>query len=177
MPACANIIGNVLCSEQVMVLHALSSSREILLEELQKLSQAINQPIDMKYISSSKLLGSTLISDLKIPDAEVSGVISSQMSNFFEVLQWFQAKNFFLCCNFPWSLVFCYLFTFGTFITSVLFLQQKLNGAGNFHDDIFFRSLSEVKLLELIDLIGNQVLDLWSIFFKFHRFVLPCIHT
>lgn len=116
-------------SKKVMVVRALSSSRGILLEELQKLSQAINQPIDMKYISSSKLLGSTLISDLEIPDAEVSGEISSQMSNS----------------------------------------SEKLNGADNFHNDVFFRSLSEVKLLELIDLIGNQVLDLWSIFFKFHR--------
>lgn len=69
-----------------MVVRALSSSRGILLEELQKLSQAINQPIDMKYISSSKLLGSTLISDLEIPDAEVSGEMSSQMSNSSEVL-------------------------------------------------------------------------------------------
>lgn len=69
-----------------------------------------------------------------------------------------------------------YLFTFGTFITSVLFLEQKLNGEGDFYNDKTFQ-LSEVKLLELIDLLADQVSYLWSIFLKFHRSVLPFIPT
>lgn len=55
-------------------------------------------------------------------------------------------------------------------LTSVLFLEQKLNDEGDFYYDETFQ-LSEVKLLELIDLLGDQVSYLWSIFLKFHRSV------
>ncbi|KAH6757001.1 putative serine esterase family protein, partial [Perilla frutescens var. hirtella] len=115
-------------SMQVMLVHALSSSSAILLEDLERLSQAIDQPIDMEDIASNELFSPSR-SDLEVPDIEVSGEISSQIRNF----------------------------------------SKKLNGAGDFQNDEFFHSLSEVKLLELIDLIGNQALYLWSIFLKFHR--------
>lgn len=86
---------------------ALTSSRDILIEELKKLSQAINQPIDVK---ENKLLGITV--DLEISDAQAN---------------------------------------------------MKPNG-----DDIS-QSHSEDKLLNSVDLIGNQVLYLWRIFGNFHR--------
>lgn len=66
----------VLCSEQVMLLHALSSSSGILLADLQMLSQGIDQPIDMEDIASSELLGSTPKSGVISLDAEVLGQIS-----------------------------------------------------------------------------------------------------
>lgn len=59
-----------------MLLHALSSSSGILLADLQMLSQAIDQPIDLEDFASSELLSSTPKSDRVILDAEVLGKIS-----------------------------------------------------------------------------------------------------
>lgn len=86
-----DIVGKVLvsfflCSEQVMLVQALLSASGILLEELQKLSQSINQPIDMKDIASNELFGFTPRSDLEIANAEVSGQVSSKIHNVSEVL-------------------------------------------------------------------------------------------
>ncbi|KAL0357546.1 UNVERIFIED_CONTAM: protein FAM [Sesamum calycinum] len=60
-------------SKQVMLVKALSSARDILLEELQKLSKAINQPIDINDITSNELFGSTPRSDRERAGAKVPG--------------------------------------------------------------------------------------------------------
>lgn len=49
--------------------------------------------------------------------------------------------------------------------THVLFMEQKPND----------KVESEAELLKSIDLIGNQVAYLWSIFFNFLRFVFVII--
>ncbi|KAK4427205.1 hypothetical protein Salat_1489400 [Sesamum alatum] len=71
-------------SKEVMLVKSLSSSRDILLEELQKLSKAINQPIDINDITSNELFGSTPRSDQERADAEVAGQVSSNPQNVLE---------------------------------------------------------------------------------------------
>ncbi|KAG6403973.1 hypothetical protein SASPL_136207 [Salvia splendens] len=115
-------------SKQVMLVHALSCSSSILLEDLKMLGQAINKPIDLDDIASRELFASTQGSDQEITDAEVSGQISRKIRNF----------------------------------------SERLNGEDDFYNDKSFQ-LSEIKLLELIDLLCDQVSYLWSIFLKFHR--------
>lgn len=148
-----------------MHVQTLLSARGILLKDLQNLSQAVNQPIDIKEIASNEIFGSAPRSDLEVPDPEVSG----QFNNVFVVLKQYEVKIFF---NHR-SPLFYYQFTVGTFVICVLFLEQELNDASDFQNDVFLHALSEVKLLELIDFVGNQVQYLWGLFLNFHRFVLP----
>ncbi|XP_047969623.1 protein FAM135B-like isoform X1 [Salvia hispanica] len=68
-------------SKQVMLLKALSSAHDILLEELQKLSKAIDVSIEMEDISSGILFGFTQRSDQDSADAEVPVQISSKPLN------------------------------------------------------------------------------------------------
>ncbi|XP_057780726.1 uncharacterized protein LOC130999232 isoform X2 [Salvia miltiorrhiza] len=65
-------------SKQVLLLKALSSAHDILLEELQKLSMAIDVPIEMEDISSSILFGFAQRSDQVLADAEVPVDVSSK---------------------------------------------------------------------------------------------------
>lgn len=69
-----------------MLVKALSSARDILVEELQKLSKAINQPIDFKDITSNELGGAGPRSDQDIADAEASGQVSSALHSSSKVL-------------------------------------------------------------------------------------------
>ncbi|KAL0385010.1 UNVERIFIED_CONTAM: protein FAM [Sesamum radiatum] len=71
-------------SKQVMLVKALSSARDILLEELQKLSKAINQPIDINDITSNELFGSIPRSDRERADAKVPGQVSNNPQNVLE---------------------------------------------------------------------------------------------
>ncbi|KAL7098636.1 hypothetical protein ACP275_09G030300 [Erythranthe tilingii] len=112
-------------SKQVMLVHALSSASDILKEELLKLSQAINQPIDIKEITSNELFGAALRSDPEVADAEVSNELPN--------------------------------------------VSENPIGEVDFRNNVFLNMLSEDKLLKLIDLIGNQMFYLWSIFLNFHR--------
>ncbi|KAI3464023.1 hypothetical protein Pfo_020686 [Paulownia fortunei] len=79
-----DIIGEHDKSKQVMLVKALSSARDILVEELQKLSKAINQPIDIKDITSNELFGFTPRSNQDIADAEVPGQVSSNPHSVLE---------------------------------------------------------------------------------------------
>lgn len=67
-----------------MLLKAISSARDILVEELQKLSKAINEPIEMEEIVSSDVFG--FVSDQDLTDAEVPVQVSSEPLNISEVL-------------------------------------------------------------------------------------------
>lgn len=81
-----DIAGEDSKSKQVMLLKALSSAHDILVEELQKLSKAINEPIDIKDITSSKLFGFAPRSDQDLADAEVPMQVSSKSLNVSEKL-------------------------------------------------------------------------------------------
>lgn len=62
----------------VMAVKALSSARDILAEELQKLSNAINKPIDIKDVTSNELFGFTASSNKNIV---VNGEVPVQKTN------------------------------------------------------------------------------------------------
>ncbi|KAG6412914.1 hypothetical protein SASPL_125609 [Salvia splendens] len=64
--------------KQVMLFKALSSAHDILLEELQKLSKAIDVPIEVEDISSSIFFGTTQRSDQDLSDAEIPVQVSSK---------------------------------------------------------------------------------------------------
>lgn len=66
-----------------MLLKAISSARDILVEDLQKLSKAINQPIEMEEIASSVVFD--FASDQDLADAEVPVQVSSKPLNVSEV--------------------------------------------------------------------------------------------
>lgn len=61
-----------------MLLKALSSAHGILVEELQKLSKAIDVPIEMEDDASSILFGLAPGSDQDLADAEVPVQVSSK---------------------------------------------------------------------------------------------------
>ncbi|KAL3618006.1 hypothetical protein CASFOL_038327 [Castilleja foliolosa] len=67
-------------SAQAVLVKSLSSARDILLEELQKMSKAINQPIDINDITHSELFGSSPRSNQPISDAEVTGQVSNVLN-------------------------------------------------------------------------------------------------
>ncbi|KAL0293728.1 UNVERIFIED_CONTAM: hypothetical protein Sangu_2522600 [Sesamum angustifolium] len=71
-------------SKQVMLVQALLSACEILTEELKKLSQAINEPIDIREITPNELFGLTPSSHLETADAEVSGKVLSKLHDASE---------------------------------------------------------------------------------------------
>ncbi|KAL2515841.1 putative serine esterase family protein [Forsythia ovata] len=76
------IVGESNKSKREMLVKELSSARDILIEELQKLSKAINQPIDMEDVN--QLIGISPRSDLDISNAESSGQFSSKLQNVSE---------------------------------------------------------------------------------------------
>ncbi|CAA2982444.1 FAM135B-like [Olea europaea subsp. europaea] len=76
------IVGDRDKSKHDMLVKELSSARDILIEELQKLSKAINQPIDMKDVN--RLYAINPRSDLEKPNAESSGKISNELQNVSE---------------------------------------------------------------------------------------------
>lgn len=89
-----NFLANLPLLEQVMLLKAISCAHDILVEELQKLSKAINQPIDIKNATSEKLFGFTGRSHQELTDAEASEQLSSKPNGVLEVVQSFQAMTF-----------------------------------------------------------------------------------
>ncbi|CAI9757464.1 unnamed protein product [Fraxinus pennsylvanica] len=76
------IVGETDNSKHDMLVKELSTARDILIEELKKLSKAINHPIDMKDVN--QLFGITPGSDLEIANAESSRQVSSKLQNVFE---------------------------------------------------------------------------------------------
>ncbi|CAA0826641.1 Putative serine esterase family protein [Striga hermonthica] len=64
-------------SQQAVFVKSLSSARDILLEDVQKISTAINEPIDPKDITPNELFHPSLRSNRQIADCEVSNRVSS----------------------------------------------------------------------------------------------------
>lgn len=73
-----------------MLVKAFLTARDLILEELRKLSRAINQNIDLTDFTSKLedkvLFGSSPKVGWGIADAEVSGQMSNMLQNFPEVL-------------------------------------------------------------------------------------------
>lgn len=150
-----------------MLVRALLTSRDILLEELQNLSKSINQIIDLSDFTSelddSKLFGSSLRGVVETPRAVVSAEASTMPQMGSEVL--------ILCCIVLIDACGILIFMWLWLIISIFTLEQKPNGSVDFRDHEFFRSLSKDELLNFFHLLGSQILYLWNTFLKFHRLV------
>lgn len=150
-----------------MLVRALLTSRDILLEELQNLSKSINQKIDLSDFTTElddwKLFGSSLRRVVETPRAVASAEASTMPQMGSEVL--------ILCCIFLIDALWILIFMGFWLIISVFILEQKPNSIVDIRDHEFFHSLSKDELLNLFNLLGSQILDLWNMFLKFHRFV------
>ena len=84
-------------SKQVMLVKALVAARDILFEELQKISKEIEQEIDLTdlvpKLDDKKLCSSILQSDLDMAIGEVSRKLPGMPQNSIEVLTLFLAEN------------------------------------------------------------------------------------
>lgn len=151
-----------------MLVKALLTSRDILLEELQNLSKSIDQIIDLSdftcELDYSKLFGSSLQGVLETPHAVVLAEASTMTQMGYEVL--------ILCCIFLIDLFGILIFMRLWLTIFIFILEQKPNGIIDIRDHEFFHSLSKDELLNLFHLLGSQILHLWNTFLKFHRFVL-----
>lgn len=150
-----------------MLVRALLTSRDILLEELQNLSKSINQIIDLSDFTSElddlKLFGSSLRGVVETPRAVVSAEASTMPQMGSEVL--------ISCCIVLIDACGILIFMWLWLIICIFILEQKPNGSVDFRDHEFFRSLSKDELLNFFHLLGSQILYLWNTFLKFHRFV------
>ncbi|KAL6538299.1 hypothetical protein OROGR_012287 [Orobanche gracilis] len=71
-------------SKQAIIVKSLSRARDILVEELERISQAINQPIDIKDITPNELFGSGPRSNQHVADVKFPGQVSNVSLNVLE---------------------------------------------------------------------------------------------
>ncbi|KAL6543305.1 hypothetical protein OROHE_010825 [Orobanche hederae] len=71
-------------SKQAIIVKSLSRARDILVEELERISQAINQPIDIKDITPNELFGSSPRSNQHVADVKFPGQVSNVSLNVLE---------------------------------------------------------------------------------------------
>ncbi|XP_058088342.1 uncharacterized protein LOC131235214 [Magnolia sinica] len=137
-------------SKAMTLIKALSTARDILLEELQKLSKAIDQTIDdltdvKSTFGGDKLIDSYLRSDMGNTDDEGSETriggrqLTSESQSGLE--------------------------------------EEKLNRMVDFGSDGILQVLSKEALLDAFHSLGNQLLFIWNAFLKFHRLALFCINS
>ena len=153
--------------KNVMLVKGLLTAREILLEELQKLSKVVDQAIDIsEFVSktnSMKLLNSVLQANQFTTDVEISGQGKPQIG--LEVL------TFISCCRVLLLCLSIYIVLTVSFLLIVWSLPvQAGNSAPDFLDVAKFDSLSMGQLLDCFHTLGDQLSYLWNIFLKFHRF-------
>lgn len=143
----------------VMLVRALLTARDILLKELQKLSKAVDQAIEISEFVSKmnnvKLLNFVSQANQFATDVEISA--QGKPQNGLKVLTFIHIVKVLLFCFYVF--VFCNAY----FILILLSLHvQGINGE--------VHSLSKSELLDCCHLVGDQLLYLWNIFLKFHRF-------
>lgn len=143
----------------VMLVRALLTARDILLKELQKLSKAVDQAIEISEFVSKmnnvKLLNFVSQANQFATDVEISA--QGKPQNGLKVLTFIHIVKVLLFCFYVF--VFCNAY----FILILLSLHvQGINGK--------VHSLSKSELLDCCHLVGDQLLYLWNIFLKFHRF-------
>ncbi|XP_043719208.1 protein FAM135A-like isoform X2 [Telopea speciosissima] len=126
-------------SKQISLLKALLIARDILLEELQKLSKAIGQKVDLTdFISNmgeSKLISPYLLGDPNMASIGLSNVTMGMKNAASE------PQNSF----------------------------EKPNGSFYFRSDEVLQSLTKENLSSAFLSMGNQLSFLWNVFLKFHR--------
>lgn len=151
----------------VMLVRALLTARDILLKELQKLSKAVDQAIEISEFVSKmnnvKLLNFVSQANQFATDVEISA--QGKPQNGLKVLTFIHIVKVLLFCFYVFVLFNAY------FILILLSLHvQGINGALDFLIAEKLHSLSKSELLDCCHLVGDQLLYLWNIFLKFHRF-------
>lgn len=153
-----------------MCVKALLDARNTLLEELQKLSNALDHAIDLSaFISQmNEMFVSVLPPNLAAQLGEVSG--QGKPQNSLEVLALF--------CSAAHSLLkFSFLMVFWVMLTypspTLPFLQRE-SGTLDFPSDLILHRLSKDDLFNIFHLLGGQNLYLWNTFLTFHRYFFNC---
>lgn len=150
----------------VMLVKSILAARDILLEELQRLSKAIDLPLDLTdFISEMddiKFPDYALQGNVSPPDGKVSG--QGKQQNGFEVLTCFmQHRIFVIICNFYAELLLMNVSSF---------FQQKAKSTLRLQSNESLLSLPRNVVLNSLHVLGDQVSYLWNTFLQFHRFCL-----
>lgn len=153
--------------KNVTLLKALLTAREILLQELQKLSKAVDQTIEISEFLS-KLNNEKILNYVAHANQFATAVgISAQGNpqNGLEVFIFIHAAAYHYFVS---LFIFIAIFSFLLIISSLL--VQKGNGALDLLIAEKLNSLSESDLLDCCHSVGDQLFYLWNTFLKFHRF-------
>lgn len=154
-------------SKQVMLVKALVAARDILLEELQKISKEIEQEIDLTdlvpKLDDKKLCSSILQSDLDMAIGEVSRKLPGMPQNSIEqaggIIN-FQREN--LLQSLPQDNLFNFFYMLGN---QVLFLWNNF---------LKFHRANKAKILEFLrDAWANDQRTEWSIWMVYSKVEMP----
>ena len=143
------------------------AARDILLDDLRRISKGTNQAIDLTGITfepyDTKSLNSTSTAHEKSTDDEVSLQLSDGTQISAEVLNSGNANASLSVMPF-----LCFRFISHTTISS--YLQQKVTQYINHVTEELSQPFSWDDMLNSFQFIGNQLLYLWNTFLKFHRY-------
>ncbi|WZY97364.1 hypothetical protein YC2023_069693 [Brassica napus] len=142
----------------VSFVKSLLEARDTLLEEMQRLSKAVGQTIDLSEFVST--MDNTLLPE---PVEDEEGLGQGKQQNNLEVLGFILQQ----------SVYFIYYFVFHYLLEYKLvspFLAQKLNSPFDLeNDDEWLHNFSKEHLSRTFHLLGTQLHHLWNTFLAFHR--------
>lgn len=147
----------------VTLIKALLSARDILLEEFQNLSKAIDQAFDFTDFISG--MDDTEYIDVLMPPkvANRMGGVSGQgkPQNGLEVQAYL--KQYIIESLSLSRIKFCFMIVF----LPIYLFYQRTNGGDQMHQSRFGSHISHH-----FHSLGDQLLYLWSSFLKFHRYAV-----
>ncbi|XP_008781421.1 uncharacterized protein LOC103701215 isoform X2 [Phoenix dactylifera] len=133
------ILGQGWISKAIELVKLLLASRELLLEELQKISKAIDQTIE--DLNNADLdLGRFESISSSTPDSSTSSLDISGMK-----------------------------MGVGQLVGMLHNILEKKNGVIEFGNDVMLYTLSKEELLDVYFTVGNQLSFIWNAFLRFHR--------
>ncbi|KAK4564158.1 hypothetical protein RGQ29_006303 [Quercus rubra] len=153
--------------KQIMLVKALVAARDILFEDLQKISKAIEQEIDLTdlifNLDNKNLCSSILQADLDMEIGEVSRKLSGKPQNSIEnaggIIN-FQSEK--LLQSLPQDYLFSFYYRLGN---QVLFLWNAF---------LKFHRVNKTKILELLrDAWANDRRAEWSIWMVYSKVEMP----
>ncbi|KAF3971766.1 hypothetical protein CMV_004676 [Castanea mollissima] len=153
--------------KQIMLVKALVAARDILFEDLQKISKAIEQEIDLTdlifNLDNKNLCSSILQADLDMEIGEVSRKLSGKPQNSIEKAGGsinFQSEK--LLQSLPQDYLFSFYYMLGN---QVLFLWNAF---------LKFHRVNKTKILELLrDAWANDRRAEWSIWMVYSKVEMP----
>lgn len=155
-----------------MLIKALMAAYDILLEDLRRISAAIDQAIDLTETTFepdvTKWFNSTLPEHVKSIDGEPSLQLSDRTRVSAEVLNSVNVNvSLFILAS------LCFRICANLILKS--FPQQNATHYINYQTEESFQPFSwDDHLFNSFQSLGNQLSCLWNIFLKFHRFVQTC---